>query len=91
MIRKFVLGQRRPVIDVLLAVVISVFLMAGFGIWYTQRAISRMEHKFCDLVVLSDDAYKQPLPPGIPVTATRQKLAEANHKLREDLNCDGKR
>lgn len=90
MIRKFVLGQRRPLIDVLLAVVISIALMAGFGVWYTQRSIAQMERKFCTLVVLSDDAYKQPLPPGIPNSPTRQKLAAANHQLRGDLHCDDK-
>jgi hypothetical protein len=91
MVRKFLLGQRQPLVDVLIAVVVSVALMAGFGVWYTHRAIGNMEHKFCDLVVLSDDAYKQPLPPSIPVTPTRQKLAQANHQLRADLNCDAKR
>jgi hypothetical protein len=87
-VRKFLLGERKPLIDVLLAVIISVAVMAGFGVWYTHRAISNMERKFCTLVVLSDDAYKQPLPPGIPNSPTRQKLAAANHKLRIDLNCD---
>jgi hypothetical protein len=91
MIRKFLHGQRQPLVDVLVSVVVSVFLMAGFGVWYTQHQLDLMGRKFCKLVSLSDDAYKQPLPPGIPTTPTRQKLASANHKLRGDLHCDANR
>jgi hypothetical protein len=90
LVRKFLLGERKPLIDVLVSVIVSVALMAGFAVWYTSRTINNMERKFCTLVVLSDEAYKQPIPPGIPNSPTRQKLAAANHKLREDLHCDAK-
>ncbi len=90
MVRRF-LTVEGSLIYMLISIVVSVCLIAGFDVWYTQRQISHMERKFCDLVVLSDDAYKQPTPPGIPVTPTRQKLAAANHKLRVDLRCDDKK
>jgi hypothetical protein len=68
----------------LVVIMVSQFAMVFGAILYTNYEL----RKFCELVVLSDDAYRQPLPPGIQVTPTRQKLAKANHKLREDLNCD---
>lgn len=76
----------------LLAVImVAQFGMVIGGILYTNYATTQQTRKFCDLVTLSDEAYKQPLPPGIPVTSTRQKLGAAMHKLREDLNCDRRR
>jgi hypothetical protein len=72
----------------LAVIVVAQFGMVIGGILYTNYATSQQTGKFCDLIVLSDEAYKQPLPPNIPVTPTRQKLAVAMHKLREDLHCD---
>jgi hypothetical protein len=71
----------------LAVIVVAQFAMISGSILYTNYMIQ----KFCELIVISDEAYKQPLPPGIPVTQTRRDLAAAMHKLREDLRCDKKK
>jgi hypothetical protein len=68
----------------LVVIFVSQFAMVVGGILYTNY----MVQKFCEEIVLVDEAYKQPLPPGIPNSPTRQKLAQANRKLRADLHCD---
>jgi hypothetical protein len=75
----------------LVLIMVSQFSMVIGGILYTNYATTQNSRKFCELLILSDEAYKQPLPPGIPNSPTRQKLASATHKLREDLHCDDRR
>lgn len=72
----------------LVVIFVCQFAMVVAGMLYTSYSTTQSARKFCQLIILSDDAYKQPLPPGIPNSPTRQKLAAANHKLRADLHCD---
>lgn len=88
MIVKLLAGQRHVWWYSLVSVVVTVVLVSILGALYTRSQIDRANKRFCELIVLSDEAYRQPLPPGIPNSPTRQKLAAANHKLRTDLGCD---
>lgn len=72
----------------LVVIVVCMAALIVAGALYTRFETDRLGRKFCELVVASDEAYKQPPPPGIPITATRVKLADANHRLRESLDCD---
>lgn len=61
---------------------------AGFGIlWQAGRiaddSVRQSERKLCDIVVLSDDAYRQ----TPPVTELGRKQAANFAKLRRDLGC----
>jgi hypothetical protein len=68
---------------------VSMFAAVSVAIFYTQHAVRTTEKKFCTIVVLSDEAYRQPPPRTFTPDQikARQQAAETMHKLREDLKC----
>lgn len=83
MIRRFIIGDRQPVVYSLTAIVASMFLVMFFNLWYTQREIVENNHKLCTVIVASDDAWRS-FPPKTDAT---KKLADRMHDLREDYKC----
>ncbi len=90
MIRKFLRGERSPVWYDLTAILISVLLCIGLGlfnIWYTQTEAHHTEQKFCRVIGVQVNAYDE-TPPKTP---TGIKVAAAMKQLAHDLNCEGTR
>ena len=74
----------------LVAVVVSMMMLAAAGIVYTNWAIARgaaaereSDRRWCQLLTTLDDAY-QAAPPQ---TETGRRLAADVHKLRAELGC----
>lgn len=74
----------------LVAVVVSMMLLAAAGIVYTNWAIGRQDkaerendRRWCEMLVTLDDAYGS----SPPQSELGRRLAADIHKLRIDLGC----
>jgi hypothetical protein len=63
----------------------SMAVMGGVSLLMVRRS----EQKFCALIVAQDDGYNAPVPAGTPpLTERGRRIAEAIHRLRQDLACE---
>lgn len=74
----------------LATVVVSVLLVAGAGIWYTNYAIKQQERtereqdrRWCALLTQIDNSYQR----TPPTTETGKVFAQTLHQLRVELGC----
>jgi hypothetical protein len=74
---------RQPLWYSLLAIMVTAFVLAGTGFWYTNHVQRQGDQRWCDLLVTMDDAYSA----GTPTTEIGRKIAALMRKLRADFDC----
>lgn len=88
MIRRYLHGERNAVWYDLTAIFISIVLCVSLGVFntiYAHNQARRTEQKFCRVVGVQVEAYRQ-VPPQ---TDTGKKIADAMTRLSHDLKCEG--
>jgi hypothetical protein len=73
----------QPVWQSLVALFATVVLLAGGGIWYTERTARESERKWCEFITVLDDAWSSSPPQSVLGRAVAASL----HKLRTDFDC----
>jgi hypothetical protein len=66
-----------------LIMVVTAVVGPGLAIWVSAANQHRSEQALCEVVVLSDDAYRA----HPPATPTGQQIAAAMARLREKYHC----
>lgn len=74
--------HRRPVPlwYALLAVMVSMLLLTGAGIWYTNHAQREADRRWCELFTIMSGG-------PAPTTERGRVIADAMDRLRLDLGC----
>lgn len=67
----------------MVAVLVSMVLIAGVTVWYVHREQKRADARWCDILAPLDDAYRA----NVPATPTGRDVAAAVHKLRLQFGC----
>jgi hypothetical protein len=72
-----------PLWYLLLAMVVSMGLVAGLALWAADRSARQSERRWCGLVATLDDTYRS-TPPSTP---SGRQVADQIHQLRAEFGC----
>lgn len=73
----------QPVWYSLVAMLVSVVVLSGAGMYYTNRETRESERKWCEFITVLDDAWSS----TPPQSALGRSVAASLHRLRADFGC----
>lgn len=76
-------NSRRGVVRSLIISFASVVVVSVTGIFYTNHVDRESNQKLCVMIIAVDDAFKS----TTPTAPSGLKVADAFHRLRNDLRC----